>query len=426
MEKSNKNPWKGGLIQMKRRVVVTGMGAVSPLGNDVDTLWENIKQGNSGIKLLESDEYQDINTKIAGYIHDFPAEKYLDPKEIKRYDLFTQYGFAAAMQALEQANIDMDTIDKDRVGVYIGSGAGGLQTLLENHKVLLEKGAKRVSPFAIPMSINNMVSGLVAIETGFRGPSFASVSACATSNHAIGEAYVNIAHGYSDAIVAGGAEATVNPLYFAGFSKMRAMSTKNETPKEALRPFDANRDGFVMSEGAGVLFLEEYEHAKKRGAAILGEIVGYGSTTDAYHITAPDYQGAAKAMKLAIERAELKPEEVDYINAHGTGTPAGDISETKAIKEVFGEHAHQLRVSSTKSMTGHMFGAAGAVEAIITLKSMDENIFPATINLKDPDPECDLDYVPNQTVEGNIEVALSNGFGFGGHNAVIAFKKYQF
>ncbi|MFA1822325.1 beta-ketoacyl-ACP synthase II [Virgibacillus oceani] len=408
---------------MKRRVAVTGMGAVSPLGNDVTTLWNNIKQGKSGIKRLESAEYQDINTQIAGKVENFQGENYLDAKETKRYDLFTQYGFAAAVQALEQSEINLDTLDKDRAGVYIGSGAGGIETLLNNHKTMLEKGAKRVSPFLIPMSINNMVSGLVSIKTGFRGPSLATVSACATSNHAIGEAYLNIAHGYADAILAGGAEATITPLYFAGFSKMRAMSTRNDTPGTASRPFDADRDGFVMSEGAGVLFLEEYEHAKQRGANILGEITGYGSTTDAHHITAPDYWGAVKAMNLAIERAGARPEDVDYINAHGTSTPTGDISETKAIKEVFGEHASALKVSSTKSMTGHMFGAAGGVEAIITLKSMAENVFPPTINLENPDPECDLDYVANKAMDGSIDVALSNGFGFGGHNAVVAFKK---
>ncbi|MFD1038445.1 beta-ketoacyl-ACP synthase II [Virgibacillus byunsanensis] len=408
---------------MKRRVVVTGTGVVSPLGNDVETLWDNIKKGSSGIKQLESEEYNEINTKIAGYINDFQGEKYLEAKEIKKYDLFTQYGYAAAMQALDQSKVNLDTVDKDRVGIYIGSGAGGLQTLLHNHKTMLEKGANRVSPFLIPTSINNIASGLVAIKTGFRGPSFSTVSACATSNHAIGEAYLNIAHGYSDAILAGGAEATITPLYFAGFSKMRAMSTENDTPKTASRPFDRNRDGFVMSEGAGVLFLEEYEHAKNRGAPILGEIIGYGSTTDAYHITAPDYQGAVKAMKLAMERAQIQPEDVDYINAHGTSTPAGDISETKAIKEAFGDHAKHLKVSSTKSMTGHLFGAAGGIEAIITLKSMAESIFPPTINLESPDPECDLDYVENKAVKGNNTIALSNGFGFGGHNAVIAFKK---
>ncbi|WP_077324653.1 beta-ketoacyl-ACP synthase II [Virgibacillus siamensis] len=408
---------------MKRRVVVTGSGVISPLGNDVETLWNNIKKGKSGIKPLESEEYQDISTKIAGYIDDFNPEKFLEAKEIKKYDLFTQYGHAAAMQALEQSELDLESVDKDRVGVYIGSGTGGLQTLLSNHETMLEKGTRRVSPFLIPTMINNMAAGLVAIKTGFRGPSFATVSACATSNHAIGEAYLNIAHGYTDAILAGGAEATITPLYFAGFSKMRAMSTKNDIPEAASRPFDRHRDGFVMSEGAGVLFLEEYDHAKKRDAPILGEIIGYGSTTDAYHITEPDYRGAAKAMKLAIERGDIKPEDVDYINAHGTSTPAGDVSETKAIKEVFGAHAYRLKTSSTKSMLGHMFGAAGGAEAVITLKSMAENMFPPTMNLEEPDSECDLDYVANKAVEGNINIALSNGFGFGGHNAVIAFKK---
>ncbi|MFC4560040.1 beta-ketoacyl-ACP synthase II [Virgibacillus kekensis] len=408
---------------MKRRVVVTGTGVVSPLGNDVETMWKNIINGKSGIKRLESEEYEDINTKIAGAIDDFSGERYLEKKELKKYDLFTQYGYAAAVQALEQSKLDMETVDKDRVGVYIGSGTGGLQTLLSNHETMLEKGTKRVSPMLIPTMINNMASGLTAIKTGFRGPSFAPVSACATSNHAIGEAYINIAHGYSDAILAGGAEATITPLYFAGFSKMRAMSTRNDTPEKASRPFDADRDGFVMSEGAGVLFLEEYEHAKRRGAPILGEIVGYGSTTDAYHITTPDPSGAAKAMKLAIERAEVNPEEVDYINAHGTSTPTGDVSETKAIKDVFSDHANRLKVSSTKSMTGHMFGAAGGIEAIISLKSLEDNIFPPTINLENPDAECNLDYVPNESVTGDINIALSNGFGFGGHNAVIAFRK---
>ncbi|SFE05499.1 3-oxoacyl-[acyl-carrier-protein] synthase II [Lentibacillus persicus] len=408
-----------------RRVVVTGMGVVSPLGNDVETLWNNIRNGESGIRPLESENYADINTRIAGYIDEFNGEEYLEGKELKRYDLFTQYGYAAAMQALESAELDLETIDKDRAGIYIGSGTGGLQTLLNNHETMLDKGTRRVSPFLIPTMINNMAAGLTAIKTGFRGPSFAAVSACATSNHAIGEAYLNIAHGYSDAILAGGAEATITPLYFAGFSKMRAMSTQNDAPEKASRPFDSDRDGFVMSEGAGVLFLEEYEHAVKRDAPIIGEIVGYGSTTDAYHITEPDYHGAAKAMKLAIDRAQALPEDIDYINAHGTSTPAGDISETKAIKEVFGEHVSGLKVSSTKSMTGHMFGAAGGAEAIITLKSMNENLFPPTINLEKPDPECDLDYIPNEAAEGSINLALSNGFGFGGHNAVIAFKKYN-
>jgi len=410
---------------MRRRVVVTGTGVVSPLGNDVETFWQNVKNGKSGIKRLESEEYKDIDIKMAGYIDNFEPEKYLEKREIGRYDLFAQYAFAAAMQALEQSGLDLETANKDRMGIYIGSGIGGLDTLLKNYDALKEKGPRRVSPFFVPMMISNIAPGLLAIKTGFRGPSFSPVSACATANQAIGEAYLNIAHGYSDAMLAGGSEAVISPLTFAGFSRMQAMSVQNSEPEKASKPFDANRDGFVMAEGAGVLFLEEYEQAKKRGANILGEIIGYGATTDAYHITAPDFNGAANAMQLAIDMAGIQPEEVDYINAHGTSTPAGDISETNAIKKVFGDHAYQLKVSSTKSMTGHLFGAAGAVEAIITLKSIQENVAPPTINLETPDPECDLDYVPNQAVETIINVALSNGFGFGGHNAVIAMKKFQ-
>ena len=308
--------------------------------------------------------------------------------------------------------------------MYIGSGIGGIDTTLENHKALLEKGPRRVSPFMVPMMISNMASGIIAIKTGFAGPSFSPVSACATGNQAIGEAFLNIHHGYSDAILAGGAEATINPLAFAGFSRMRAMSTRNDEPKKASRPFDKGRDGFVMSEGAGVLMLEEYEHAKKRDAVILGEIVGYGSSTDAYHITSPDYLGAANAMEKAIQMAQIDPEQIGYINAHGTSTPEGDKSETKAIKHVFGEHAYKLKVSSTKSMTGHLFGAAGGIEGVITVKSIQEGILPPTINYEEPDEECDLNYIPNQAIEETVDYALSNGFGFGGHNAVLLFKKF--
>lgn len=408
---------------MKRRVVLTGTGVVSPLGNDVDTLWTNIKKGKSGIKALNSEEYQDINTRIAGFIDNFDGEKYFSKKDLSRYDLFTQYAYAAAMQALDESQLDLDTVNKDRVGIYIGSGIGGLNTLLSNYDAMKEKGPRRVSPFMIPMMISNMAAGIISIQTGFRGPSFSPVSACATGNQAIGEAYLNIAHGYSDAILAGGSEAVITPIVFAGFSRMKAMTVQNDQPEKASKPFDTNRDGFVMSEGAGILLLEEYEHAKKRGAHILGEIIGYGATTDAYHMTSPDFNGAAEAISRAIEMADIKPTDVDYINAHGTSTPAGDISETKAIKKVFGDFAHQLKVSSTKSMTGHLFGAAGAVEAIITLKGMHENIAPPTINYETPDPECDLDYVPNQAVEAKMDITLSNGFGFGGHNTVLALKK---
>lgn len=413
-----------GVNALTRRVVVTGYGVVSSLGHDVHTFWNRIKQGVSGISHLD-EGFDGIATQIAGVIRDFEPEKYLDRPEIRRYDLFTQYACAAAQQALEQANLPMETLDKNRFGIYIGSGIGGIDTILDNHKNFFEGGPRKVSPFMIPMMISNMAGGIIAIKTGFRGPNFSPVSACASANQAIGEAYLNILHGYTDGILAGGAEAPINAMAFSGFSRMRAMSIRNDEPEKASRPFDQNRDGFVMSEGAGVLLLEEYEHAKKRGATILGEIVGYGATTDAYHLTSPDFNGAASAMQLAIERAGIQPEDIDYINAHGTSTPEGDPSETKAIKTVFNDHAANLKVSSTKSMTGHLFGAAGGIEAIITLKSIQENIAPPTINLDRPDEKCDLDYVPNTAVQTDIQYALSNGFGFGGHNAVLAFKKYS-
>ncbi|MBD8521110.1 beta-ketoacyl-ACP synthase II [Lysinibacillus fusiformis] len=410
---------------MVRRVVVTGYGVISPLGQTVSALWENIKEGRSGITKLEAEEFSGINTQIAGSITDFDATQYMDKKELSKYDLFVQYALAASQQALEQANINMEQVDKERLGVYIGSGIGGIETILANHQAMLDNGPRKVSPFMVPMMISNMAAGIIAIKTGFKGPSFSPVSACATGNQAIGEAFLNIRHGYADGILAGGAEAPINPLSFAGFSRMKAMSTRNDAPEHASRPFDSHRDGFVMSEGAGVVFLEEYEHAKQRGATILGEIVGYGVTTDAFHITAPDFTGAANAMKLALNMGDIDVTAVDYINAHGTSTPEGDKSETKAIKSVFGEQAYQLKVSSTKSMTGHLFGAAGGIEAIITLKSIMEDIIPPTINYETPDPECDLNYVPNEALHQTVNIALSNGFGFGGHNAVLAFKKFE-
>ncbi|MEH6939121.1 beta-ketoacyl-ACP synthase II [Bacillus sp. JJ664] len=410
---------------MHKRVVVTGYGVVSPLGNAVDTLWDRIKASESGIDKVEFEGYEDINTKIGGMIKDFAPENYFEKKELGKYDKFVQYAYAASRQALDQANLDIEKLDPNRLGIFIGSGIGGIDTVLENHQTLLDKGPRKVSPFMVPMMIINMAVGIISIKTGFKGTSFSPVSACATGNHAIGEAFLNIRHGYSDAILAGGSEASINPLAYAGFSRMRAMSTNNDEPKKASRPFDQNRDGFVMSEGSGILLLEEYEHAKKRGATILGEIVGYGSTTDAFHITSPDFHGAERAMKLALDLAQIEPTKIDYINAHGTSTPEGDKSETKAIKSVFGEHAYHLKVSSTKSMTGHLFGAAGGIEAIITLKSILENIIPPTINYEFPDEECDLDYVPNKAIQAEVNYAISNGFGFGGHNAVLVFKKFD-
>lgn len=410
---------------MKRRVVITGSGVISPVGNDVETFWDNLLAGKSGISKLDHEAFEGINTLIAGKIKDFDPERYMNKRDVKRFDPFIQYGYAASMQALTQANVDMDSIDKDKVGVYLGSGMGGFDTILDNHRTLLDKGPRRVSPFMIPMMIPSMAAGIIAIETGFKGPSFSPGSACATGNQAIGEAYLNVLHGYSDAALAGGAEAPIHPLTFAAFSKMRAMSTRNDEPEKASRPFDAERDGFVMSEGAGVLFLEEYEHAKKRGARILGEIVGYGATTDAYHITSPDYQGAVKAMQLAMDMAEIEPKEVAYINAHGTSTPEGDKSETNAIKHLFRSHTKDLLVSSTKSMTGHLFGAAGGVEAVATLQGIMHDMVPPTINLENPDEACDLNYVPNEPISKEINYAISNGFGFGGHNAVLLFKKFS-
>jgi len=410
---------------MHKRVVVTGYGVVSPLGNDVDTLWDRIKASESGIDTVEFEGYEDINTKIGGMIKDFAPENYFEKKELGKYDKFVQYAYAASRQALDQAKLDIENLDPNRLGIFIGSGIGGIDTVLDNHETLIDKGPRKVSPFMVPMMIINMAVGIISIKTGFKGTSFSPVSACATGNHAIGEAFLNIRHGYSDAILAGGSEASINPLAYAGFSRMRAMSTNNDEPKKASRPFDKNRDGFVMSEGSGILLLEEYEHAKKRGATILGEIVGYGSTTDAFHITSPDFHGAERAMKLALDLAQIEPTKIDYINAHGTSTPEGDKSETKAIKSVFGEHAYHLKVSSTKSMTGHLFGAAGGIEAIITLKSILENIIPPTINYEYPDEECDLDYVPNEAIQAEVNYALSNGFGFGGHNAVLVFKKFD-
>ena len=409
----------------KRRVVVTGTGIVLPLGCDVPTVWRRILAGESGIARLESPDYESLATHLAGRVRGFDPQPYLNTKALRTYGANIQYGYVAAAQALTQSGLDLAVLDKDRAGVYVGSGAGGLISLLEGHRQMLTQGARRVSPHLIPISINNMVGGVIAIQTGFRGPNYAPVSACATGNHAIGEAYRTIAHGYADVMLAGGAEAPITPLYFAAFGNMRAMSVRNNDPAGASRPFDRERDGFVMAEGAGVLLLESLEHARQRGARILAELAGYGSTADAHHMTAPSPDGAARAMSLALQYAGLAPQAVGYINAHGTGTPAGDRSETDAIKAVFGAHAYRLKVSSTKSMTGHMFGAAGGAEAVFTVCCLQDGIIPPTVNLQYPDPDCDLDYVPQQAVRMGVEVALSNGFGFGGQNAVLAFRRYE-
>lgn len=408
-----------------RRVVVTGYGVISPLGNNVNTFWENILNGRSGIKRITDSDFSEIPSRIGGYIENFSNKDYFDGKEINRYDLFIQYAYAAAKQAIEMANVQETDFDKNRVGIYVGSGIGGLKTIIKNHEEFITKGNKRVSPFTVPMMITNMAAGIIAIKTGFTGPSFSPVSACATSNQAIGEAFLNIRHGYTDAVIAGGTEAAINPFSYSGFTNMHAMSTNNENPEQACRPFDKLRDGFVMSEGSGILFLEELEHAKNRGAKILGEIIGYGASTDACHITSPDYHGAERSMKSAIDMAGISPKQVDYINAHATGTPEGDKSETNAIKAVFKEDAYRLKVNATKSMTGHLFGAAGGIEAIISLKVMEEEMIPPTINLTVPDESCDLDYVPDKAIKYKTNYAISNGFGFGGHNASLLFKKFM-
>lgn len=406
-----------------RRVVVTGSGVISSSGLNVTSLWENVVNGRSGIKRLTDESFTTIGSQIAGYITDFEGTDYLTKKEVKLTDLFSQYAYAATTEALKSANFKEDEFDLNRVGVYIGTGIGGIQTLLENHETLTKKGSRRVSPFLVPKMITNMAAGFVSIKTGFKGPCFAPVSACATANQAIGEAFLSIKHGYTDGMIAGGTEASIHALAFAGFDNMHAMSTMNENPQGASRPFDKKRDGFVMSEGAGVLFLEELAHAQARGATILGEIIGYGSTADADHMTTPNFRGAERAMNIALDMGGITPTQVDYLNAHATGTGVGDLSETNAIKAVFKEHASALKISATKSMTGHLFGAAGGIEAIITLKAMETSLIPPTINLENPDEACDLNYVPNHAVSQTVEYAMSNGFGFGGHNATLLFKK---
>ncbi|WP_134684404.1 beta-ketoacyl-ACP synthase II [Brevibacillus migulae] len=412
---------------MKRRVVITGVGVLSPVGNDADTFWKSLQEGKSGIDKITSFDVSDYPTQIAGEIKDFNPELYMDKKEVKRTDRYVQFALAATKMAVEDAKLSITAENAERVGVYIGSGIGGLGTWEDQHTVLMEKGPRRVSPFFIPMMIANMASGLVSIEYGAKGPTSSAVTACATGTNAIGDAFRLIQYGDADVMITGGAEATIRPMAMAGFCSMKAMSTRNEEPQKASRPFDAERDGFVMSEGAGIVILEELEHAIKRGANILAEVIGYGLSADAHHITAPapGGEGAARCMRNALRDAGIDPTEVGYINAHGTSTPAGDIAESNAIKEVFGEHAYKLAVSSTKSMTGHLLGATGGIEAIATAFALRDQILPPTINLEHPDPECDLDYVPNVARKAQVNVALSNTFGFGGHNASILLRRYE-
>lgn len=410
---------------MKRRVVITGAGVVSSLGMGVENFWSAIKAGKCGISLVESFDTTQYPTKVAAELKDFDPTQYLDKKEIKRMDKFTQYILAAAKMAVENAGIDFSKEDPFRMGVVAGSGIGGMQTLEDQHRTLIEKGPGRVSPFFIPMMIPNMGSGRIAMEFGLQGFNESVVTACATSNNAIGDAFKVIQRGDADIMLTGGSEACVTPMAFAGFCAAKAMSTK-EDPSRACTPFDMDRDGFVMGEGAGILILEELEHAQSRGANIIAEVIGYGCTCDAYHITAPHPEGLGgiRCMEMALRDAGIAPEDVDYINTHGTSTPIGDPIETKVVKSVFGEYAKKLALSSTKSMTGHLLGAAGAVEAIITAKAIQDEFLPPTIHLENLDPECDLDFVPNTGRNAEIKYAVSNALGFGGHNAVLVLKKF--
>lgn len=410
-----------------RRVVITGLGAVTPLGNTMRESWSTLAQGKSGIDKIQSFDVSAYDCQIAGEVKNFnPVNAFKNPKEVKRTDRYTQLAMAAAKEAVQEAGLADAILNQDRVGVLVGSGIGGLGTLEAQHTVLMQKGPGRLSPFLIPMLISNIASGLISMEYGFRGPNFAVVTACATSGQSVGEAWRVIRDDDADIIVAGGSESTICPLAVGGFGAMRALSTRNTEPQRASRPFDKDRDGFVMGEGSGVMVLEELEHAKRRGAKIYGEIIGYGQSADAHHMTAPSPEGAgaALAMANALRRAQINPESVDYINAHGTSTPQGDICETMAMKKVFGSHAKKMMVSSTKSMTGHLLGAAGAVELAICIKAIETGIIPPTINLDNPDPECDLDYVPHKARETKINVAMSNSFGFGGHNCSLVVKRY--
>lgn len=410
---------------MKHRVVVTGMGVVSALGSDLNTFWNHLIEGKSGVSRIESFDTSEYPTQIAAAVKDFKPEDYMDKKESRRMDRFVQFAVAAAKMAVEDSKLNMEQEDADRVGVIIGSGIGGLGTWEEQHTTLMQKGARRVSPFFIPMMIANMASGQVSMTLGAKGPNTAPVSACATGTHSIGDAFKVIQRGDADVMVCGGSEATILPLGMAGFCSMRAMSTRNDAPEQASRPFDMDRDGFVMGEGSGILVIESLEHALNRGAHIYAEIVGYGMSADAHHMTEPDPTGAASCMKRAIADAGMTAEDIQYINAHGTSTPVGDKSETKAIKMALGEHAKHVAVSSTKSMTGHLLGAAGGVEAIICGLTLTHDVIPPTINVVNQDPECDLDVVPNVARKQEVKVAMSNSFGFGGHNATIVMKKYE-
>lgn len=412
----------------ERKVVISGLGVVTPLGNDLETLWAALLAGHCGVAPITLFDPAEFDCRIAAEVKHFdPARFFPSSKEVRRTDRFTHFGVAAGQQALADSGLDLEKVDRDQIGVFIGSGIGGLHTTAEQHKILLAKGPGRLSPFMIPMLILNMASGMFSMFNKLRGPNVATCSACATSTHAIGEAWRTIKMGDAIAMFAGGAEATIVPLGIGGFCAMRALSTRNDAPKKASRPFDAARDGFVMGEGAGVILLEEAEHAKARGAKIYCELAGYGNTSDAHHMTAPgpEGEGAVRCMQMALRSAGLGPQDISYINAHGTSTPQGDISESQAIKAVFGPHAGRLAVSSTKGATGHMLGAAGAVEMAVCCKTIQNNVVPPTINYEQPDPACDLDYVPNTAREIPVYAVINNSFGFGGHNASLVAKRFE-
>jgi len=412
---------------LKRRVVVTGMGIVSPLGIGLEENWTALCQGRSGIGPITKFDTTEYPCKIAGEVKQFDPGLYIDKKDQKKMDIFIQFALAAGTMAIKQSGVIIDESTADRVGVLVGSGLGGLQTIEKYHTMLLEHGPKKVSPFFVPMLIVNLAPGQISIYFGCRGPNSSVVTACATGNHSIGEASRIIQRGDADAMIAGGVESTITPLAVAGFCALKALSTRNNEPQKASRPFEKNRDGFVMAEGAGILMLEDLEKAQQRKATIYAEIIGFGCNADAYHITAPspNGEGAAKCMQVALNDAGIKPEDIDYINAHGTSTPMNDLSETIAMKTVFKDHIKKLPVSSTKSMTGHMLGAAGGVEAIISLLTIRDSIIPPTINYDEPDPECDLDYVPNTARKQDVRIVMSNSFGFGGTNATLIFKRFE-
>lgn len=409
-----------------RRVVVTGVGAITPVGLSTNESFKNACEGVSGIGRITRFDASGLTVQIAGEVKGFKASDYVDKKDVKKIDLFSLYAIAASKEALDMSGLDIEKEDPFRIGVSVGSGIGGLHTIEKYNEAYLKRGQKGVSPFFIPIAVINMAGGNIAMQFGLKGPNFSDVTACATGTHSIGLAARTIAYGDADIMVCGGSESTITPLAISGFANMKALSTRNDEPQKSSRPFDKDRDGFIVSEGAGVVLLEEYEHARKRGAEILAEFVGFGMSDDAYHFTAPDPEGkgASYAIAMALKDARIDPSEVDYINAHGTSTYFNDIIETKAIKEVFGEHAHTLTISSTKSVTGHLLGAAGGVEAVFSILAIRNSTVPPTINFDNPDDECDLFYTPNEAIEKNINIAISNSFGFGGTNAVIAFKKF--